>query len=327
MAELLYGSVNEGVTVECPICLGDFGAECKQHPTSGDAVFLDCGACGTFFMSGTAMAALQNIEEHNEGIPSVTRASMSHRIATASRSKHPPLLTADWISSTFEDTALPSVGQQVRNIIRLIGDQYQEDGMGLEQRHSLMTLVGCPNLHSLNNLVDQLIDRNLLTRQFGAALFLTLDGWEAYESEQKGLSTGKFGFIAMKYNSGALETLVQDSIKPRLSSDLGFKIIDLRDVAQAGIIDNIMRAQIRDAAFVLADLTHDNPGAYWEAGYAEGLGKPVIYLCESKKFEDAKTHFDTNHCTTVIWSSGAEEEFLNDLIATVRRSINLFPSV
>ena len=62
-----------------------------------------------------------------------------------------------------------------------------------------------------------------------------------------------------------------------------------------------MRVKIRDAKFVIADLTHDNNGAYWEAGYAEGLGKPVVYICEKTKFEDKNngTHFDVNHCTTL----------------------------
>ena len=83
----------------------------------------------------------------------------------------------------------------------------------------------------------------------------------------------------------------------------------MRDVSQAGIIDNIMRTQIRDAAFIIIDLTHDNAGAYWEAGYAEGLGKPVVYICERKKFETATTHFDTNHCTTVPWSIEDPENF------------------
>ena len=87
-----------------------------------------------------------------------------------------------------------------------------------------------------------------------------------------------------------------------------------------------MRTQIRDAAFVLVDLTHDNSGAYWEAGYGEGLGKPVIYICEQNKFDTEKTHFDTNHCTTVAWSIGDPEPFVERLIATLRRSLNLFPS-
>jgi nucleoside 2-deoxyribosyltransferase len=78
-------------------------------------------------------------------------------------------------------------------------------------------------------------------------------------------------------------------VKPCITAELGFDTVDMREVSQAGVIDNIMRAQIRDAAFVLIDLTHDNSGAYWEAGYAEGLGKPVVYLCEKTKFEQAKT--------------------------------------
>ena len=90
---------------------------------------------------------------------------------------------------------------------------------------------------------------------------------------------------------------------------------------RAGVIDNIMRIQIRDAKFVIADLTHDNNGAYWEAGYAEGLGKPVIYICEKKKFDEKKTHFDTNHCTTVPWSRNDDEGFRQKLVATLRRSL------
>ncbi len=102
---------------------------------------------------------------------------------------------------------------------------------------------------------------------------------------------------------------------------------DLRDVAQPGIIDNILREKIRDAAFILVDLTHDNSGAYWEAGYAEGLGKPVLYLCEQVKFDEKKTHFDTNHCTTVIWGgSKSNDDFSTELRATLRNSLKLFPN-
>ena len=89
-----------------------------------------------------------------------------------------------------------------------------------------------------------------------------------------------------------------------------------------GVIDNIMRTHIRDSAFVIADLTHDNPGAYWEAGYAEGLGKPVVYICEKAKFNERSTHFDTNHCTTVVWSKHNLARFCAELVATLRRSLD-----
>ena len=145
-------------------------------------------------------------------------------------------------------------------------------------------------------------------------------------TERRGKVAGNYGFVAFSFGNAQLDGLLKDTVKPGLRETLGFDLVDMRDVATAGVIDNIMRAQIRDAAFILADLTDDNPGAYWEAGFAEGLGKAVIYLCESAKFEDARTHFDTNHCTTVIWNLSSSDLFMKELISTVRRSLNLFPS-
>jgi nucleoside 2-deoxyribosyltransferase len=61
------------------------------------------------------------------------------------------------------------------------------------------------------------------------------------------------------------------------------------------------RAKIRAARFLVAELTDENRGAYWEAGFAEGLGKKVYYVCEASKFATVKTHFDTAHMLTVKW--------------------------
>lgn len=130
--------------------------------------------------------------------------------------------------------------------------------------------------------------------------------------------------MALKFGVPELDSFVRTTLKPTVRERLGYEVFDMRDVGRAGLIDNIMRAQIRDAAFVIVDLTHDNSGAYWEAGYAEGLGKPVIYICESAKFNTTKTHFDTNHSTTVPWSSDDAEGFKQELIATLRRSLGLF---
>ena len=153
---------------------------------------------------------------------------------------------------------------------------------------------------------------------------LTLDGWEKFEALKRGEISGNFGFIALQFDDPVLDPFVEDVVKPAVKKGINYDLVDMRDIARAGVIDNIMRTQIRDSAFAIVDLTHDNAGAYWEAGYAEGLGKPVVYICESTKFDAVKTHFDTNHCTTVIWSEDNPDQFKNDLIATLRRSLNLF---
>src|SRR3546814_13013794 len=110
--------------------------------------------------------------------------------------------------------------------------------------------------------------------------------------------------MAMKFGDATLEALVEDVIKPEVAAALSYTVVDLRNVSRAGVLDNLMREQIRDAAFILVDLTHDNAGAYWQEGYAEGLGKQVIYLCERGKFDTHKTHLDTNHVHTALCSIG-----------------------
>ena len=69
---------------------------------------------------------------------------------------------------------------------------------------------------------------------------------------------------------------------------------------------------------MIADLTDNNNGAYSEAGYAEGLGKQVIYICEAEKFEKDKPHFDINHHLTVIWDNSNLQKFYQELKATIR---------
>ena len=126
----------------------------------------------------------------------------------------------------------------------------------------------------------------------------------------------------MQFGDPNFDLFVKEIVKPAVKEGTGYDLVNMDDVARAGVIDNIMRIQIRGATFVIADLTYDNSGAYWEAGYAEGLGKPVIYICEKEKFETQKTHFDTNHCTTVPWSRDDDEGFRQKLTATILRSLN-----
>lgn len=225
---------------------------------------------------------------------------------------------------------------QAMNLVRYIGDEVSESGMPIRYLKcaDIHKTIGAPSEDFAGQLIQDLNERGTVKfaersreRGAGAAFFsitLTLDGWEQYEAEKRGKFGGNYGFIAMQFGDSELDPFVRDIVKPAVKEGIGYDLVDMRDVARAGVIDNILRTQIRDAAFLIVDLTHDNPGAYWEAGYAEGLGKPVIYICEKEKFEAARTHFDTNHCTTVLWSKADVDGFQRALIATLRRSLDLF---
>ena len=98
-------------------------------------------------------------------------------------------------------------------------------------------------------------------------------------------------------------------MRPAVREETNYDLHDVRAFGRAEIVENIIVNTIKDARFVIADLTHDNSGVYWEAGYAEALRKPVIYICEAGKFDRKKTHFDTSHRYTVKWSNDDPEKF------------------
>ena len=58
---------------------------------------------------------------------------------------------------------------------------------------------------------------------------------------------------------------------------------------------------------MISDLSHGNYGAYWEAGFAEGLGKAVIYTCERTIFE-TRIRSRTSTRTIALPSSGADDK-------------------
>jgi len=71
---------------------------------------------------------------------------------------------------------------------------------------------------------------------------------------------------------------------------------------EAGLLDYQIRLLVTASRFVIADLTHEESGVYFEAGYAEAR-PPVIYTCRTDAFNPAigQPHFDVNHHLHVLW--------------------------
>jgi hypothetical protein len=319
--------------VTCPICLNADGAQCEQLASDGfDGSEFQCTTCGRYKVTGSLYAG--QLDPEGSTLSPLQRAVLSHHLRRSEQANGAaPTLNSYGFEEVLKDPKLPTPIQQATNAIRYVGDYERRTGQYLDGlQPGIQAIVGSFSLARACELFKELLDHKLVrvkderrakeANDF-ARCALTFAGWERYEDERKGSVSGTCGFIAMKFGNDALEAFVKDVVKPAVGS-LGFDLIDMRDAAEAGIIDNILRVKIRDAAFLLVDLTHDNSGAYWEAGYAEGIGKPVVYLCEREKFESMGTHFDTNHLTTVPWEAARAEDFRLRLVATLRNTLKLF---
>lgn len=152
---------------------------------------------------------------------------------------------------------------------------------------------------------------------------LSNEGVRRFRELSEGKSSSRHAFMAMKYGEAELDSLYQDHLVPAVRRT-GLELRRLDQNQPAGLIDDQLRVQIRTARLLICDLSHGNRGAYWEAGFAEGLGRPVIYTCRKDVFESEnpnRPHFDTNHFVTVLWSPGDSESAAQKLVDTIRATL------
>jgi hypothetical protein len=167
----------------------------------------------------------------------------------------------------------------------------------------------------------------IIGKEWSDHITLSFDGWDRYEEIKRGKIYSRNAFMAMKFGDPLLDKVFLECFKPAIDKT-GFDLLRLDEEPKAGSIDDRIRVEIMKARFLLADLTHGNQNAYWEAGYAEGLGKPVIYTCETKFFHGESpyentggTSFDTNHHLTVVWDENDFEKAAEMLKATIRATL------
>ena len=119
-------------------------------------------------------------------------------------------------------------------------------------------------------------------------------------------------FVAMSFSEEVKS--IRESIKKAIT-ETGYKpiLIDEIHFDSDVTINDALIAEIKKSKFVVADFTQHKHGVYFEAGFALGLKKPVLYLCQKDDFD--KSHFDTNHYPHIIYSS------LNELVEKLKIKI------
>lgn len=80
-------------------------------------------------------------------------------------------------------------------------------------------------------------------------------------------------------------------------------------------INQMVLENIQSCKFAIIDFTTQNRGAYYEAGYARGIGKKVIQTFRQEKAND-NLHFDIRSIHTEFW------ETYDDLFTKLLNSIN-----
>jgi hypothetical protein len=137
--------------------------------------------------------------------------------------------------------------------------------------------------------------------------FMILEkGWLALEQTLR-QENARTVFVAMWFDPSmdAAYSAIHDAVIA-----IGFEPMRIDAKQHNNEISGEILYEIRKCRFVVADVTNQRHGVYFEAGYAIGRGIPVIWSCRSDDFEHV--HFDTRQYNHVVWD---DETDLKDKIS------------
>ena len=150
----------------------------------------------------------------------------------------------------------------------------------------------------------------------GSYVMLTEKAWQLI-GDKEYRSRGKI-FIAMSY---APELATHEEAIKQAIERSGHQSVILKDIEHNNYIPEEFEREIHECVGVIADLTKENLGAYYESGYARALNKPVIFVCQ----QDEYLHFDISQINTVFWTGEDDEDkekFINNIVRRIKYTID-----
>jgi hypothetical protein len=165
------------------------------------------------------------------------------------------------------------------------------------------TLIDCYNAAEFEWHIEWLKIEKLVFQtgesDDGPQLELSMAGWSRVQPAPRPGGIPGNCFVAMSFHPSMNEAFDLGIVKAVTDCGLPSPIRVDRKEHNEQITDNII-AGIRDAQFVIADFSRHPGGVYYEAGFARGLGRPVIHCCREEDFDNL--HFDTKLINHVKWS-------------------------
>ena len=150
-----------------------------------------------------------------------------------------------------------------------------------------------------------------LTDSFVLHFEITPEGWAKLEDSARQAIISDQAFVAMSF-APDLTPAWERGIRPALLK-AQYRPYRIDAAPHIDRIDAKIVSEIRNSRIVVADVTGQRSGVYFEAGFAIGLGIPVFWCV--RRDDLPNVHFDTRQYNHIVWDN--EEQLADQLHAFV----------
>lgn len=290
----------------CPVCKYNQGV--RKTRLHGTMVLLQCPVCGEYEIP------LMVAAEYEASVPNRRLSAWIHeRNERGGLAKFAKKQTIDSVLASIPDY---TPQEKQLKLLKAIASKSDAPGaMVILNSEKDIPLAYAESSDELAFYLRALEERKLLTKETVIwRVIITAAGWDYLDRHASDLEEKTQGFVAMSF-SGAMKPMWTEAIKPAIQN-AGYTAYRVDEEPHSDNIIFKIMAEIKNSRFVVADVTEQKNGVYFEAGYALGLGLPVIW-CVRK--DDAKNvHFDTAQYNQIRWASAQGlQEGLFDYICAI----------
>lgn len=146
---------------------------------------------------------------------------------------------------------------------------------------------------------------------------IEVKGWQkVYELTRNLNKSLNQAFIAMWFDE-SMNDVYEKGIRPAVEKTQKIKCVRIDLLEHNNKICDQIIAEIKRSRYLIADFTGNRGGVYFEAGFAQGLGLPVIWIVDKQGLKDV--HFDTRQYNYIVYESPEDlyKKLLNRIAATI----------
>ena len=303
----LKGQTGFKLNGKCPICNSQAYIDFAYLSTF--TTMAVCGICGRFRYSHQAELFLQGVRVKDDS----RRYKLSHILRTISdgaRGIRDNSLFPVYLIDDFEkmlDRPDLSVQEKITALLKHLSTISAYPGFKTEFDSANDYSVLCAkNATEANFYMDSLYEQGFLAEKplntnQGTTFTLSAKGWIELDRIAKSGSESSNAFVAMWFDPSRKKFF--DAMN-RAITDAGYLAIRIDFVEHINRIDDEIISQIRQSKVLVADLSGQRNGVYFEAGFMLGLGRPVIWACQKNQLEDV--HFDARQYNTIDYESAED---------------------
>jgi len=294
---------------QCPLCSRQLMKTTYQD-ANYDRFSVTCHICGTYRITGTMLSCCPSL-------PTDTKPILSAIVRRHFDLKgQPETITSDnWEALASQAPAKNDVPSKVRYLLRYIAEKSQSPGNKVVLNGQTdYPICFAANAGEFEFYIQYAQKVEFLDTRasvgpgpFAINYWLLAKGWE--ETRRIPTIESPYAFVAMSLDkkgkdADLLSRAFKEAIQPAIEDDAGYQAVRIDEEQFLGDIVFEIMARIKDCHFVIADVTEHRHGVYFEAGYAMGMGLPVIWTCHDDDMKEA--HFDTNHLNHIVWKDIGE---------------------